>query len=60
MAYSRTQNHSLLASSLQTAYNLRILPDLIQDLVFELSTSMEDRIQQAFDLNRLSKEVKGT
>ncbi|KAF8054168.1 Golgi transport complex subunit 5-domain-containing protein [Lyophyllum atratum] len=40
-------NQSLLASSLQTAYNLRVLPEL----------AVEERIRNAFDLSKISKEA---
>lgn len=51
------QNQSLLASSLQTAHNLRVLPDLVQNLVSELSQAVEDRIRSALDLTRISKDI---
>ncbi|KAI0316244.1 Golgi transport complex subunit 5-domain-containing protein [Amylostereum chailletii] len=50
-------NQSLLASSLQTAHNLRVLPDLVQNLVADLSTAVETRIKSAFDMSRISKEL---
>ncbi|VDC03616.1 unnamed protein product [Peniophora sp. CBMAI 1063] len=50
-------NRSLLASSLQTAHNLRVLPDLVQNLVADLSTAVESRIKSAFDVSRISKEL---
>ncbi|KIJ19018.1 hypothetical protein PAXINDRAFT_128297 [Paxillus involutus ATCC 200175] len=50
-------DQSLLASSLQTAYNLRVLPTLVQRLVRDLSEAVEERIQNAFDLSRISKEI---
>ncbi|KIK94986.1 hypothetical protein PAXRUDRAFT_827467 [Paxillus rubicundulus Ve08.2h10] len=50
-------DQSLLASSLQTAYNLRVLPTLVQRLVRDLSEAVEERIQSAFDLSRISKEI---
>ncbi|KAF9222669.1 hypothetical protein BS17DRAFT_176069 [Gyrodon lividus] len=50
-------DQSLLASSLQTAYNLRVLPTLVQGLVRDLSEAVEERIQSAFDLSRISKEI---
>jgi hypothetical protein len=46
-----------LASSLQTAYNLRALPTLIQGLSKDLCDAVEERIRTAFDLSRISKEV---
>ncbi|KAF8556095.1 hypothetical protein OG21DRAFT_1506874 [Imleria badia] len=50
-------NQSLLASSLQTAYNLRTLPTLVEGLVRDLSEAVEERIRNAFDLSRISKEI---
>ncbi|KAK0504962.1 Golgi transport complex subunit 5-domain-containing protein [Armillaria luteobubalina] len=50
-------NQSLLASSLQTAYNLRVLPELVQNLILELSQAVDDRIRTAFDLSKISKEI---
>jgi hypothetical protein len=50
-------DQSLLASSLQTAYNLRTLPTLVEGLVRDLSEAVEDRIRNAFDLSRISKEI---
>lgn len=47
----------MLASSLQTAYNLRILPNLVTRLVNDLGEAVEDRIRNAFDLSSISKEV---
>ncbi|KIJ67605.1 hypothetical protein HYDPIDRAFT_84403 [Hydnomerulius pinastri MD-312] len=52
-------DQSLLASSLQTAYNLRVLPTLVQGLVRDLSEAVEERIRNAFDLSRISKEMVG-
>lgn len=56
------QNRSLLASSLQTAHNLRVLPSLVQSLLSDLTDAVEQRIKIAFDMARISKEVnaKGT
>ncbi|KAF8908809.1 Golgi transport complex subunit 5-domain-containing protein [Mucidula mucida] len=50
-------NQSLLASSLQTAYNLRILPDQVQSLIIDLSTAIEDQIRMTFDLSQISKDA---
>ena len=47
----------MLASSLQTAHNLRVLPELVQNLVSDLSDAVEDRIRSAFDLSRISKDI---
>ncbi|KAG0708347.1 Golgi transport complex subunit 5-domain-containing protein [Suillus ampliporus] len=52
-----TLDQSLLASSLQTAYNLRALPTLVQGLSRDLCDAVEERIRTAFDLSRISKEV---
>ncbi|KAI0940406.1 hypothetical protein AcW1_003608 [Taiwanofungus camphoratus] len=52
-----TLNQSLLASSLQTAHNLRVLPELVQNLVTDLADAVEGRIRSAFDVARISKEV---
>ncbi|KAH9023597.1 Golgi transport complex subunit 5-domain-containing protein [Lactarius deliciosus] len=50
-------NQPLLATSLQTAHNLRLLPDLVQNLVSDLSTAVETRIKAAFDVSQISKEL---
>jgi hypothetical protein len=47
----------LLASSLQTAHNLRVLPSLVHNLVSDLAEAVEGRIKSAFDLAAISKEV---
>ncbi|KIM45140.1 hypothetical protein M413DRAFT_441814 [Hebeloma cylindrosporum] len=52
-----TLNQTLLASSLQTAYNLGALPTLVQSLLFDLSQAVEDRIRGTFDLNKISKDA---
>jgi conserved oligomeric Golgi complex subunit 5 len=49
------QNQPLLATSLQTAHNLRLLPDLVHNLVSDLSTAVEARIKSAFDVSQISK-----
>ncbi|KAJ7782875.1 Golgi transport complex subunit 5-domain-containing protein [Mycena metata] len=51
------QNQSLLASSLQTAFNLRVLPELVQSLILDLSQAVEDRIRSAFDLSKISRDA---
>lgn len=55
----RLKDRSALASSLQTAYNLRVLPELVQSLVVGLSDSVDERIRYAFDTTRISKEMVG-
>ncbi|KAF8659226.1 hypothetical protein AX16_001886 [Volvariella volvacea WC 439] len=52
-----TLNQALLASSLQTAYNLRLLPELVQRLLQDLTQAIEDRIRNSFDVSKISKEV---
>lgn len=51
-------NQALLASSLQTAHNLRVLPDLVSNLIRDLSEAIEFRIKSAFDLAQISKEFQ--
>ncbi|KAI0301063.1 hypothetical protein B0F90DRAFT_1721396 [Multifurca ochricompacta] len=50
-------NQPLLATSLQTAHNLRLLPDLVQNLILDLSSAVEARIKPAFDVSQISKEL---
>ncbi|KAL5485046.1 hypothetical protein ACEPAI_7688 [Sanghuangporus weigelae] len=50
-------NRSLLASSLQTAHNLRVLPGLVQTLLADLTDAVEQRIKLAFDIAQISKEL---
>lgn len=52
-----TLNQSLLASSLQTAHNLRVLPEVVQNLVLDLAGALDSRIRAAFDLSQLSKDA---
>ncbi|KAJ6497874.1 Golgi transport complex subunit 5-domain-containing protein [Mycena sanguinolenta] len=52
-----TLNQSLLASSLQTAFNLRVLPELVQSLISDLSQAVEDRIRSTFDLSKISRDA---
>lgn len=54
-----TLDRSALASSLQTAHNLRVLPELVQSLVAGLSNSVDERIRYAFDTTRISREMVG-
>jgi hypothetical protein len=51
------QNQALLASSLQTAHNLRVLPTLVHSLVMDLSAAVESRIRSAFDMALISKDA---
>ena len=55
----RPKDRSALASSLQTAHNLRVLPELVQSLVVGLSDSINERIRFAFDTTRISREMVG-
>ena len=55
----RLKDRSALASSLQTAHNLRVLPELVQSLVIGLSDSINERIRYAFDTARISRETVG-
>ncbi|KIL68918.1 hypothetical protein M378DRAFT_70503 [Amanita muscaria Koide BX008] len=52
-----SRNSAMLASSLQIAYNLRVLPDLVQTFLSELTRGMEDQVRSAFDMSRLSKDA---
>ena len=47
----------MLASSLQIAYNLKNLPELMQNLVSDLIQRMEDHVRAAFDISKLSKDA---
>ena len=51
------QNQGLLASSLQTAYNLSVLPSLVSSLVQDLIDAIESRIKSAFDVAALSRDA---
>ncbi|KAF5326012.1 hypothetical protein D9611_000129 [Ephemerocybe angulata] len=53
----KTLNQTVLASSLQTAFNLGVLPELVSNLLHDLSQAVEDRIKSAFDLSKISKEA---
>jgi phosphopantetheinyl transferase len=53
----RLQNHAILASSLQTAFNLSILPGLVASLVTDLVEQIGLRIQRVFDMTSLAKEL---
>jgi hypothetical protein len=47
----------MLASSLQIAYNLKRLPELMHDLVSDLIQGMEDHVRAALDISKLSKDA---
>ena len=55
--FLKSQNQALLALSLQTAFNLRVLPSVAQSLVMNLTDVVEMRIRVAFDLSRIAKDV---
>ncbi|WVR05941.1 hypothetical protein IAU60_002967 [Kwoniella sp. DSM 27419] len=50
-------NQSLLSSSLQTAHNLRLLPDLVSNLIADLNDAVTLRVNKAFDSAAIGKEV---
>lgn len=52
------QDQPLLASSLQTAHNLSVLPALVENLLGELCDKLvADRVAAAFDMAALAKLV---
>ncbi|ORY23208.1 Golgi transport complex subunit 5-domain-containing protein [Naematelia encephala] len=50
-------NQPLLSSSLQTAHNLRLLPDLVSNLLADLNDAVTLRVQKAFDSAAIGREV---
>ena len=56
---SNLQNQPLLSSSLQTAHNLHLLPDLVSNLLADLNDAVTLRISKAFDSAAIGKEVAG-
>ena len=54
-----SQNPAVLATSLQTAYNLSVLPTLVASLVADLTEAVESRIRSSFDMASLAREVGG-
>jgi hypothetical protein len=50
-------NQPILASSLQTAFNLGLLPSLVRGLLGDLTDAVEGRIKGAFDLASLAREA---
>ncbi|KAK8865981.1 hypothetical protein IAR55_001131 [Kwoniella newhampshirensis] len=50
-------NQTLLSSSLQTAHNLRLLPELVSNLLADLNDAVTLRINKAFDSTAIGKEV---
>lgn len=53
------QNQTLLSSSLQTAHNLQLLPELVSNLLADLNDAVTLRITKAFDSTAIGKEVAG-
>jgi len=47
----------MLASALQTAFNLHVLPSLVLTLLTDLTESVEARVKIAFDISSLSKDA---
>ncbi|GAB1524419.1 hypothetical protein RhiTH_007573 [Rhizoctonia solani] len=52
-------NQSVLAAALQTAFNLRIMPGVVQSLLVDLTEAVDARIKSAFDVSRIAKEISG-
>lgn len=54
-------NQPILASSLQTAFNLGLLPSLVRSLLSDLTDAVETRIKKTFDTTHLAREagIKG-
>ncbi|KAL8280428.1 hypothetical protein RQP46_007076 [Phenoliferia psychrophenolica] len=52
-------DNPLLASSLQTAHNLSVLPSLVDSLTSDLADLVGRKIKAAFDMASLAKEVNG-
>ncbi|KAJ1300517.1 hypothetical protein OPQ81_005329 [Rhizoctonia solani] len=52
-------NQSVLAAALQTAFNLRIMPSVVQSLLLDLTEAVDARIKSAFDVSRIAKEISG-
>nr|ODN79109.1 hypothetical protein L203_06087 [Cryptococcus depauperatus CBS 7841] len=50
-------NQTLLASALQTAHNLRLLPDLVENLLADLNDAVTLRVTRAFDSAAICKEA---
>ncbi|KWU42843.1 hypothetical protein RHOSPDRAFT_7839, partial [Rhodotorula sp. JG-1b] len=55
-----TLDQPLLASSLQTAHNLRVLPQLVDNLVGDVCDKLvQERVTDAFDMAAVAKAVGG-
>ncbi|KAL1410659.1 hypothetical protein Q8F55_004678 [Vanrija albida] len=59
MAGLANLNQPLLSSSLQAAHNLRLLPDLVKNLLDDLNDAVVDRVKRAFDSGAIGREVAG-
>jgi hypothetical protein len=53
----RDLSPTLLSTSLQTAFNLGQLADLVRDLLADLNDVIRDRVAAAFDMQALSREL---
>jgi len=51
------QNQQVLASALQTAFNLGMLPGLVKTLLGDLTEAVEGRIRRTFDLASLARDA---
>lgn len=47
----------LLSTSLQTSYNMRLLPQLVGNLLADLNEAVEGRVAKVFDIESMGKEV---
>ena len=56
---ANVKNQPLLSSSLQTAHNLRLLPEMVSNLLADLNDAVTLRIAKAFDSAAIGKEVAG-
>ncbi|ORY73872.1 Golgi transport complex subunit 5-domain-containing protein [Leucosporidium creatinivorum] len=52
-------DNPLLASSLQTAHNLSVLPSLVDSLVASLTDLVSRKVKACFDMGTLAREVGG-
>ncbi|GAA5903350.1 hypothetical protein JCM6882_008146 [Rhodosporidiobolus microsporus] len=50
-------DHPLLASSLQTAHNLSVLPSLVESLVADLNDLVFRKVKACFDMASLAREM---
>lgn len=52
-----SQNQPILASSLQTALNLSLLPSLVRTLLSDLTDAVDQRIRKTFDTASLARDA---